>query len=135
MLSSNQNSKWKAREISERIGGRNRARYAGVNQWCVHILDVIGFCSTASQKGNGGMGEVIEMGKEKGHKFQEVTPQRGNFRWEKGKLGRDKLEAQKMMTGSEKGTNDIIGDNFRTRKRRGFLLQGVKFLDSKSFVC
>lgn len=80
------------------------------------------------------MGEVTEKGKEKGHEFQEVTPQPRNFRWEKGQLERDMLEAWKMMTGSEKGTNEMIGDSFRTSKRRGFLLQGVKFLDSKSFV-
>lgn len=45
------------------------------------------------------------------------------------------LEVRKVMTGSEKGANEMIGDNFRTSERRGFLLQGVKFLDSKIFVC
>ena len=39
------------------------------------------------------------------------------------------------MTGSEKGTNEMTEDSFRTSERRGFLLQGVKVLDSKSFVC
>lgn len=38
------------------------------------------------------------------------------------------------MTGSVKGTNEMTGDRFRTSERRGFFLQGVKFLDSKSFV-
>lgn len=44
------------------------------------------------------------------------------------------IEVWKVMTGSVKGTNEMTGDRFRTSERRGFFLQGVKFLDSESFV-
>jgi len=83
----------------------------------------------------GGMGEVTQKGKEKGHVFWKVTPQPGNFRWEKAQLGRDMLEVWKMMARSEQGTNLMIGDVFRRSGRRGFLLQDGKFLDHKNFVC
>lgn len=56
---------------------------ANVNQRRIHILDVVGFCSTTSRKGDGVMGELTEKGKKKGREFQEVTPQPGNFRWKK----------------------------------------------------
>ena len=41
------------------------------------------------------------------------------------------LEAWKIMTRSEQGTNLMIGDVFRRSGRRGFLLQDGKFLDRK----
>lgn len=43
-------------------------------------------------------------------------------------------EFGKVMTGAGEGTSEA-GDSFRASHRRGFLLQGVKFPDSTSWMC
>lgn len=43
-------------------------------------------------------------------------------------------EFGKVMTGAGEGTSET-GDSFRAGPRSGFLLQGVKFPDSTSWMC